>query len=222
MFFKLSLLALVAPLVAGLTVNIPRNPVTSGPVTITWSYNPSTDPSTFSIELINEVFHNAFAIANNVDATQEQIDLVLPVVPVGPGYTVQFVNPGNIGDVFAETGTFTIGENTSSTASSTSSSASSSSSSSASRSTSGSTSRTSSVSLGITTTLSQTSTSGFGVTVTSPTQTPTSTSTNTGTSGNPTPTTFNNAAFPLKVNMNVGAAAAVLLSAVAGAAVFAL
>ena len=37
----------------------------------------------FSIELINTSFNNAFAIANNVDPSTGSITLTLPSVPVG-------------------------------------------------------------------------------------------------------------------------------------------
>ncbi len=45
---------------------------------------------TWSFELVNEVFHNAFAIANNVDPAPQQLSLTLPVVPVG--YVI-IINP---------------------------------------------------------------------------------------------------------------------------------
>lgn len=38
---------------------------------------------TWSFELINKVFNNAFAIANNINPSASQITLTLPVVPVG-------------------------------------------------------------------------------------------------------------------------------------------
>lgn len=39
--------------------------------------------ATFSIELTNDIFHNAFAIANNVVPELGQQTLTLPIVPVG-------------------------------------------------------------------------------------------------------------------------------------------
>jgi hypothetical protein len=84
--------------------------------------------ATWSFELINVAFNNAFAIANNVDPASNSITLTLPVVPVGcvfllrmlsqkahidslcsDGYTLQAVNIGNISDVFATTGDFSVG-----------------------------------------------------------------------------------------------------------------
>jgi len=41
------------------------------------------DRSTFSIELVNTVFHNSFAIANNVVPTSGTMTIELPIVPVG-------------------------------------------------------------------------------------------------------------------------------------------
>ncbi|PPQ69664.1 hypothetical protein CVT26_001533 [Gymnopilus dilepis] len=125
MFSKLALLsAVVAPLASALTLNIPTNPTSGGNVTITWSSAPN-DPETFSLELINTAFHNSFAIANNVNPTAETISLTLPIVPVGDGYSLEAVDVGNITNVFASTGTFSIGASTASfTPSSTSSGAS--------------------------------------------------------------------------------------------------
>jgi hypothetical protein len=82
MFSKLSLFALVAPLVSALTIEAPTNPTSGGTVTINWT-NAAGDPSTFSIELVNTVFHNSFAIANNVVPTSGTMTIELPIVPVG-------------------------------------------------------------------------------------------------------------------------------------------
>ncbi|KAF8174943.1 hypothetical protein BJ912DRAFT_39959 [Pholiota molesta] len=108
MFAKLSLFAAIAPLVTGLVLSIPENPTTGGQITIKWT-NEQGDPATWSFELINVAFNNAFAIANNVDPASNSITLTLPVVPVGDGYTLQAVNIGNISDVFATTGDFSVG-----------------------------------------------------------------------------------------------------------------
>ncbi|KJA28332.1 hypothetical protein HYPSUDRAFT_33684 [Hypholoma sublateritium FD-334 SS-4] len=124
MFFKLSLVALVAPLVSGLVLQVPQNPTSGGTVTISWT-NQQGDPSTWSFELTNESFNNAFAVANNVDPSLNSITITLPVVPIGDGYTLEAVNIGNISDVFASTGDFSIANGTStSTSSATSSTAS--------------------------------------------------------------------------------------------------
>ncbi|KAF9476927.1 hypothetical protein BDN70DRAFT_896937 [Pholiota conissans] len=113
MFSKLSLLSLVLPLVSGLVLEIPKNPTTGGSVTIHWT-NEQGDPSTWSFELINTAFNDAFAIANNVDPSPSALTLTLPIIPVGDGYTLQAVNIGNISDVFASTGDFAVGAATTS------------------------------------------------------------------------------------------------------------
>ena len=99
-----SLLSLVLPLVSGLVLEIPKNPTTGGSVTIHWT-NEQGDPyvssllffqrsrrlikltcppsSTWSFELINTAFNDAFAIANNVDPSPSQLTLTLPIIPVG-------------------------------------------------------------------------------------------------------------------------------------------
>ncbi|KAG6891630.1 hypothetical protein C0992_001315 [Termitomyces sp. T32_za158] len=110
MFHKLSLVALVAPLAHALTLNIPQNPVSDGTVTISWTTQ-AGDPDFFTIELINQQFNNAFAIANNVNTGSLSTTLVLPVVPVGGGYTLNAVDVGNINNVFSSTGSFSIGQN---------------------------------------------------------------------------------------------------------------
>ncbi|KAG6845562.1 hypothetical protein H0H87_007240 [Tephrocybe sp. NHM501043] len=202
MFNKLSLLALATPLVHALTLNIPENPTSGGPVTISWATQ-SGDPPTFSIELTNEAFHRAFAIANNVQPEQGSIDLILPVVPVG-----QAVDIGNINNVYAQTGEFAVGPNAATTVTSVSQT------STTATSANGSSTRSASAaSTPVTTRL--TTSSAFGTTVTSPATSNTASSTAqqaaaTSTFGNGTPAKFN-------VNMNTIAAA--LLSAIAGAAI---
>jgi hypothetical protein len=56
-----------------------QNPSSGGSVTITWSQD-SSDPSTFSLELANENFHNTFALANNVQTSSQQITVTIPIV----------------------------------------------------------------------------------------------------------------------------------------------
>ncbi|KAG5644972.1 hypothetical protein DXG03_007344 [Asterophora parasitica] len=205
MFNKLALIALVTPFVAGLQIFIPDTPTSAGPITLKWVSEPG-DPATFSFELVNEVFHNAFAVANNVIPELGSIDIVLPVVPVGAGYSLHAVNVGNINDVYAQTGQFSIGPNGATSVTSLSQSRTSSASASASKTTTLSVPPT---------THSTTSTSAFGTTIT----TPSASATTSQTSAAPVssaPANFN-AAPAMKSNM--GAIAAVLLSAVAGAVV---
>ncbi|KAF8730544.1 hypothetical protein AX14_005479 [Amanita brunnescens Koide BX004] len=110
MYSKLAILALVAPLAcATISIQPPVNAASNSPITITWTSNaPGTDPPVFSIELVNLVFHNSFAIANNVQTTQGSLTLTIPTVPVGDGYSIEFVNISNINDIFAQTGQFSV------------------------------------------------------------------------------------------------------------------
>lgn len=80
-----SALTLVVPFVSALTLNTPKDLSSGGPATISWT-NAAGDPSTFSLELVNTVFHNSYAIANNVVPSSGTISLQLPTVP--PGYVV--------------------------------------------------------------------------------------------------------------------------------------
>ncbi|KAF5327740.1 hypothetical protein D9619_005058 [Psilocybe cf. subviscida] len=83
MFTKLSLFALVAPLmVSALKLATPKNPTSSGTITIKWTNEPN-DPDTWSFVLINQSFNNEFAIANNVNPSASQLTLTLPIVPTG-------------------------------------------------------------------------------------------------------------------------------------------
>jgi hypothetical protein len=204
MFNKVALLAFVAPLVAGLTLTIPQNPTSGGSITIEWT-TVAGDPSTFSIELINVAFNNAFAIANNVPTASNQITLNLPIVPTGDGYTLEAVDIGNINNVYASTGSFSIGATVSTTSTG-----------------SAGTSTTATLTSPITTP-SGTTTTGLGTAVsnTPTTSTRPSSGTTTSTVQSSPATTSNAAMAPLKVNSNVGAVAAVLFSAIAGAAIVA-
>jgi len=105
--------AFFLPLVHALTLGTPTGLTSGGLATITWTADP-TDPP-FSLELANPVFRDAFAIGNNIDpTTATSITLTLPAVPVGAGYHLEAVNVGNITDVYARSGEFSIGAATSS------------------------------------------------------------------------------------------------------------
>jgi len=110
MFSKfISVLLLAAPLVSAITLNPIEGVITSGgPITITWTPG-SDDPPTFSFELLNPSFNNAFAIANNVDPSLGTLTVTLGVVPVGTDYTIEAVNIGNINQVYSTTPVFSIG-----------------------------------------------------------------------------------------------------------------
>jgi hypothetical protein len=212
MFNKAALLSAILPLVAGLTLDYPKNLETAAPATITWNFQPS-DP-VFSLYLVNEAFHDSFAIANNVLPTQGSIDITLPVVPVGDGYTLKAVNVGNINDVYSETAGFSVAQNpNASSVPPLSSTTVTSVASSSSTKSAGSSSATKPV-----TTITPGTSSGFGVTV-SASSTASSTGSSTASSA---AATSNAAGTPVKFGGNAGAIAVVFFSAVAGAAVFAL
>ncbi|KAF9458027.1 hypothetical protein BDZ94DRAFT_1301476 [Collybia nuda] len=221
MFTKISLLALLAPLVAALTVEVPQNPKSSSPITIRWE-SQAGDPATFSIFLINEVFHDSFGIANNVVPELGEITLTLPVVParliwgISDGYTINLVDVGNVNNVFASSSTFSVAENTATDTTSGSSTGTGTGTATTGRSTSTTPSVPS-------TRPSNTSTS-FGVTVTPPASSPTNSASNsTSSASSSDPATSSSAAsVPIKINTNVGALAAVVISAIAGAVVVAL
>ncbi|KAG6873069.1 hypothetical protein C0995_003377 [Termitomyces sp. Mi166 len=221
MFNKLGLLALATPLVNALTLNIPSNPTSGGPLTVTWTFQPGD-----TLELINEEFHDSFAIANNVQPELQSLDITLPIVPVRDGYTLEAVNVGNINQVFSTTGDFAVGPNAESTASSA---------------TQASTSVVSSASVPATASSAHTSapvsgstrpaSSAFGSTVTAPSGSATATGSATGSNSgsasgtaqnNPATTSVINGASNYKFGGNKGAMAAALLSALAGAAIVVL
>jgi len=210
MFNKLSLLALIAPLVSGLTVQMCANPTSGGSCTVSWTTAPG-DPATFSLQISNVIFHNSFAIANNVIPEAGSLDIALPIIPAGTGYTLQAIDIGNVNNVYATTGSFSIaGTVTTTTA--------------ASNTTTGglTTSGGSTISVPAST-RSAISTSAFGSTRTAAS----ASASNSGSaashlaSASATPSTFSSASA-LKLNLNLGAYAAILLSAVGGAAIVVL
>ena len=72
------------PLVSALSnLQVSTGATSGGPVTITWTQD-SSDPSSCSFELVNTVFHNSFAIANNIQTSLQTLSVTLPSVP--PGY----------------------------------------------------------------------------------------------------------------------------------------
>ncbi|KAJ8580863.1 hypothetical protein M405DRAFT_833536 [Rhizopogon salebrosus TDB-379] len=109
MFARLAALAAFAlPLASAFTLNTPTGATTGGTVTITWSAT-TTDPGTFSLEMVNTIFHNTFAIANNIQTSTGSLTLELPQVPVGDGYTIEAIDPANINTVYATSGDFAVG-----------------------------------------------------------------------------------------------------------------
>jgi len=206
MFHKLCILALVAPLASALVVQIPENPTSGGQITIRWTNEPN-DPETWSFELLNTVFNNAFAIANNVNPSASELTLTLPVVPVGDGYTLAAVDIGDINSVYASTGSFSIGPATSSTDSGASTVS----------------SATSSVSVSRSTVLVTSATSNKPLsTAVTPTSTSASTTTGTGTAATILPSNAGALSSRLSLNTPARGIAAIFLSAVAGAVMIAL
>ncbi|KAL5533608.1 hypothetical protein ACEPAG_68 [Sanghuangporus baumii] len=213
MFFaKLSTsLALIAPLVSALTIETPTGWTSGGPATINWTAVQG-DPQSFSIELINNAFNRQFALANNVATGSLSASMTLPIVPLSPtaDYTVQFVNIGNLTDVFAESAAFAISESASSTTSSTASA-------SASLSGSGSASASVSASASLTSTVSS---SAIGTTRSASSVGATNTGTSTGTDSAAvgSSTSFDSGAVSLGLsNNNLASFAVMAVAAVAGA-----
>jgi len=119
MFAKfISLLVLVAPLASALQLNTPEGVTSGGWLNISWISAPS-DPATFTLELINVAFNSQFAVFNNVDPSLGHLNLQCPIVPATGGYTVQANDIGNITDIFATSGSFSIGATISSSSTST-------------------------------------------------------------------------------------------------------
>jgi len=199
MFAKFSLVTLILPLVQALTIQTPTGLTSGGQTTINWTTT-AGDPTSFSFELLNQVFNNAYAIANNVATSLGTLTLDIPIVPPGDGYTLEAVNIGNINDVFASTGPFSIGPAT------TTSSAPPSTTSIAPGSAGASTPTTPAVT---------TTTPGFGTTVAGPLTTAVATGTDDSGTAAPTVTAFN-AAMGVKAS-NIASVAALALGAVAGA-----
>ncbi|XP_006453871.1 hypothetical protein AGABI2DRAFT_189218 [Agaricus bisporus var. bisporus H97] len=214
MFSKLCLLAIVTPLIAALTLEGPTGPVTtSSPITLNWTSD-ATDPGTFSLSMVNENFHDTFAIANNVQTNAGTITLTLPSIPPNREYTIIAINISNVTDIYATTPPFNVGPAVSTSQSSTSATGSS-----ANPSGTGST-MSSRPPVGGTTT-------GFGVTVSntpSGTTTPTDDATSSGANA-PSGTNFGNSGnsgMSVRLNSNKGIVASAMLSLIAGAAIVAL
>ncbi|KIJ66577.1 hypothetical protein HYDPIDRAFT_174620 [Hydnomerulius pinastri MD-312] len=186
MFAKFSALALALPLVSALTLNTPTGATTGGVVTITWTAS-TTDSPYFTLEMVNTAFHNTFAIANNVQTSLGTMTIELPQVPVGDGYTLEAVATNNVNQIYAQSGDFAVGAQT-----------------------------TPSTTMASTTATGSTASSAS----TASTYTTPASSTTSSSSTSAAPTNFNTgAASSFKFALGAGPAAAVLLSAVAGAVI---
>ncbi|GJJ13131.1 hypothetical protein Clacol_007381 [Clathrus columnatus] len=80
--------------------------------TVHWtSSDLDTDPESFTMELNHPSFHKLLAIANTVPTAQLSLSFEMPdVLPMG-GYSLVFVQDGNITDVLATSGQFFVIEN---------------------------------------------------------------------------------------------------------------
>ncbi|KAK0441508.1 uncharacterized protein EV420DRAFT_1579878 [Desarmillaria tabescens] len=106
----LSILLLLPAVALALTISTPDQPVVSAAnLTIKWNAA-YVDEALFTVELINAAFNRQYAIANNVNSGYggSELTVLLPAVLPGAGFTLQLVNPGNINDVYAESGQFTV------------------------------------------------------------------------------------------------------------------
>ncbi|KZV71028.1 hypothetical protein PENSPDRAFT_427164 [Peniophora sp. CONT] len=122
MFTQLALLATAATAATAITFNTPTNVHSGDTITISFT-SASTDPSTFSIELVNApLLGNEIAIANNVQTSSGSATASIPVVPSADNYTIVAVDISNINNVFGTSGAFGVTQPASSSASSSSSS----------------------------------------------------------------------------------------------------
>ncbi|KAK7053506.1 hypothetical protein R3P38DRAFT_1460025 [Favolaschia claudopus] len=107
MFSKVCLGLSLAASVAALSINTPNDIHSEGTTTLTWTSD-SSDP-VFSIELNHPSFHEALAIANNVNPGDNNRTITLPPLAAEDNYTLTFVNVTDINDVFATSNSFSIG-----------------------------------------------------------------------------------------------------------------
>ncbi|KAG1902649.1 uncharacterized protein F5891DRAFT_1127590 [Suillus fuscotomentosus] len=191
MFARIAALATFAiPLVSALTLNTPTGVAVGGLVNVTWEATTS-DPSSFSLYMVNTIFHNTFAIGNNVQSSAGIITLTLPQVPVGDGYTLEATSNSNINTVYAQSGDFAVSAMSSATLPSTST----------------------------TSTSSSTGTGLSTASIVAPTTTAPATTAQTSSSASASPSTINSSGAASLIKIGMGPAAVVLLSAAAGAAI---
>ncbi|KAJ7915802.1 hypothetical protein B0H13DRAFT_389199 [Mycena leptocephala] len=113
---KLSAILLLVASLAAAVIQVPETTSSGGPVTITWTQDPTLP--VFSMELFHKDFNNAIAIANNVNPATGSLVVNLPVVPSDSGYTLQFVNITDINQVYDTSPEFSIAPPVSTTESS--------------------------------------------------------------------------------------------------------
>ncbi|KAG1813851.1 uncharacterized protein BJ212DRAFT_1238963, partial [Suillus subaureus] len=95
------------PLVSALTLNTPTSASVGDLFNVSWDATTS-DASSFNIYMVNTIFHNTFAIANNVQTSAGGVTIVLPQAPLGDGYTLEATDISNINTVYATSGDFSV------------------------------------------------------------------------------------------------------------------
>ncbi|KAK7048695.1 hypothetical protein R3P38DRAFT_2870931 [Favolaschia claudopus] len=110
-FFKIwAILLLAIPFVSALDIiELKGNAVSGGQMTVTWRTSNSDPAGAFSIVLFHDSFHDQFAVATNVDASGLSKDFVIPIVPTGDNYFIQFIDIFNVNQVFSTSNSFSIG-----------------------------------------------------------------------------------------------------------------
>ncbi|KAK7057876.1 hypothetical protein R3P38DRAFT_1188886 [Favolaschia claudopus] len=99
---------------ADVQVEAPVGATSGGSTVIKWTQDPTLPP--FDIELVNkDLFHDALAIANSVNASAGMLEVTIPNVAASGGYTLELVNISDIDDVYGKSPEFSIAASVSST-----------------------------------------------------------------------------------------------------------
>ncbi|KAJ7079919.1 hypothetical protein C8R43DRAFT_344810 [Mycena crocata] len=100
---------LLANCVAAISIVIEASgPPTSGrQTTVVWTDADDKLPA-FSMELLQPNLTDSIAIAYNCNPEDDEAQVLLPVVPAGGGYAIQFVNIANNSDVYGTSFEFSI------------------------------------------------------------------------------------------------------------------
>ncbi|KAJ6516571.1 hypothetical protein C8R47DRAFT_1205807 [Mycena vitilis] len=109
---------LAGTLAAAVNIDVLGPATAGGVITITWTPDPALD--VFSMELYDADNSAPLGIANNVDPSKGKLDVTVPMITPGDGYTVYFVNVTDIDDVYGTSGDFSIAPPVSTSESSTS------------------------------------------------------------------------------------------------------
>ncbi|KAJ6556636.1 hypothetical protein DFH09DRAFT_1164867 [Mycena vulgaris] len=118
--FKLiAAVMLLGSVAVAIDIQAPEAPASGGPTVIRWTPDDSLD--VFSVELFHPDFNDALAIANSVNPDTGMVEINLPSVPPADGYTIEFVNPTDINEVYGTSPAFSIAAPVSTSESSTAS-----------------------------------------------------------------------------------------------------